>query len=352
MDTFIFGLRFKSDESLQPSADDLAVFLGSPRTPGAPGTREDDLEVFIGHQKRVEAYEQGLARGLGWLDFSERLLLGVLSHTRFFRPALRIAIEEYLYHHHEFLQLDFNKPESFIRSAEDEMGRLSAGKKDDQQKIARLQALIDQRKKDLAALTKRRRVMVGELCHIAAYVLENLEKVRQLSEDAIALLARLQAGGDKTVQLIEDLKAYFKDEVREYRQMRMVTPEYLESVKTEVAKLSQLLTGQVRGDIVAVTGIYENFRVHAVKNTVLLRDLISRAELARKNDGARDVQVFTEIESALIGLISEFRPGMKAPEQAGAGERHEDLLREKRREFLDHIFLLLRDEHKKNKRTS
>ena len=74
------------------------------------------------------------------------------------------------------------------------MARLNPKKKDDQQKIARLQALIDQRKKDLEALTKRRQVMVGELYHIAAYVRDNIVKVQQLCEDAIARLARLQAG--------------------------------------------------------------------------------------------------------------------------------------------------------------
>jgi hypothetical protein len=41
-------------------------------------------------------------------------------------------------------------------------------------------------------------MLTGELCHIAVYVLDNVVMVRQLCEDAIALLARLQAGGEKT----------------------------------------------------------------------------------------------------------------------------------------------------------
>jgi hypothetical protein len=49
------------------------------------------------------------------------MLLSVLSHARFFRPALRIAVDEYKYHHHQQLQLDFAEPETFIRSAESEM---------------------------------------------------------------------------------------------------------------------------------------------------------------------------------------------------------------------------------------
>ena len=87
-------------------------------------------------------------------------------------------------------------------------------------------------------------MLTGELCHIAVYELDNIVMVRQPCEDAIALLARLQAGGEKTGQLIENLKEYFKDEVRDYRQMGKVTPEYLESVKAEVAQLVPFLPGR------------------------------------------------------------------------------------------------------------
>jgi hypothetical protein len=344
MDTSIFGLRFKSNEALQPGTADLSAFLRSPRGPGSPGTHQDDLAVFQRYCATVEQFETMPYQGLGSKDMGERMLLSVLSHTRFFRPALRIAVEEYEYHHHQLLQLDFAKPETFIRSAESEMARLSPKKKEDQQKIARLQELIGQRKNDLEALFRGRRMLTGELCHIAVYVLDNIVMVRQLCEDAIARLARLQAGGEKTGRLIEDLKSYFKDEVRDYRQMGMVTPEYLESVKAEVAQLSQLLARQVHEDIVAVNGIYEGLRGHAAKNTALLGDLIARAEKVRKSDASRETGPFTDLERALIALISDFQPDIKPAEQIGAGVRHEDLLRDKRREMLEHIFVMLREQ--------
>jgi hypothetical protein len=345
MDTSIFGLRFKSNEALQPGAADLSAFLQSPRVPGLPGTHQDDLAVFQRYCAIVEQFEAMRYQSLGGQDMGERMLLSVLSHTRFFRPALRIAVEEYKYYHHQLLQLDLAKPETFIRSAESEMARLSP-KKEDQHKIARLQELIDQRKNDLEALIHGRRMLTGELCHIAVYVLDNMVMVRQLCEDAVTRLARLEAGGEKTGQLIEDLKALFKDEVRDYRQMGKVTPEYLESVKAEVAQLSQLLAQQVHEDIVAMNGIYEGLRGHAEKNTALLGELIARAEKVRKNDASRDIGPFTDLECALIALISDFQPDIKIPEQIGAGVRHEDLLRDKRREMLEHIFVMLREQRK------
>ena len=343
MDVSIFGLRFKSNESLQPAPADLAAFLRSPRLPGKSGTHQDDLAVFTGYLGRVDAYEQALAHGMVRLDFSERMLVGVLSHTRFFKPALRIAIEEYKYHHHQLLQLDFIKPEKFVRSAEEELSKLNPKKREDQQKIARLQVLIDQRKKDLEALATRRRALAGELYHIAVYVRDNIARVQQLCENAISSLAKLQVGGKKTEQLIEDIKEHFRGEVRDHRQAGMVTPEYLESVKTEVAGLSERLKRQVLGDLYAVTGIYEGIYDLAKRNAALLTELIGRADRARKDDARRDNEVFTRIEQTLVALISEFRAEAKAPMPERTEKRLDDLLWEKRREMLDHVFSLLKE---------
>src|SRR5512139_319670 len=146
MDTSLFRLRFKSNAELHPDPADLAAFLRSPRAPGAQGTRQDELAVFTGYLTRVEAYEKASARGQADGEVNDRMLLGVLSHTQFFRPPFRLAIEEYLYHHHQVLTLDFTKPEKFVRSAEEELSRLSPKKKDEQQRIARLQVLVEQRR--------------------------------------------------------------------------------------------------------------------------------------------------------------------------------------------------------------
>jgi hypothetical protein len=267
----------------------------------------------------------------------------VLSHTRFFRPALRVAIEEYLYHHHQLQQLDFNKPEKFIRSAEEELLKLNPKKRDDQQKIARLRALVEQRKGDLEALVQRRRAIGGELCHIVAYVRDNIVKVQQLCEDAISNLAKLQVGGKRTEQLIDDIKEHFRGEVRDHRQAGMVTTEYLESVKAEVADLSLRLKRQLLGDIYAVTGIYEAIYDHAKKNAAVLTELIGLAERARKDDVRRDNEVFGRIERTLVALISEVQAEAKAPAPERTEKRLDDLLWEKRREMLDHVFTLLKE---------
>jgi hypothetical protein len=66
----------------------------------------------------------------------------------------------------------------------------------------------------------------------------------------------------------------------------------------------------------------------------------------RKSDASRDTGPFTDLERALITLISDFQPDIKPPEQIGAGVRHEDLLRDKRREMLEYIFVMLGEQRK------
>ncbi|MEK6743345.1 MAG: hypothetical protein AABZ15_07045 [Nitrospirota bacterium] len=348
MNTSIFGLRIKSNEELQPSPADLAAFLASPRASGSPGRHEDDLAAFIQYLELVETYEREQKQGFGQLEFGDRRLLGVLSHTGFFKPAFRVAIEEYKYHNHQLVLLDFNKPEAFIRSAEAEIGKLNPKKRDDQQKIARLQDMIKQRRKDLEVLSKRRRRIAGELYHIAVYVRDNIVLVQRLCEGAVARLAELQVGGKKTGQMIEDLKEQFKAQVREHRQMGSITPEYLESVKAEVAQLSQRLAKSVLEDIYFVTRIYEGFYEHTRNCAGRLEDLLGWADRVRKKDGSDEDLLFSRIEEVLVSLISEFRVNAKPADPPGGSGQHEELLLEKRRELLDHIFLLLRDQHAKD----
>jgi hypothetical protein len=348
MNTAIFGLRFKSNEVLQPAPVDLSDFLASPRASGVPGRHVDDLAAFIHYSELVESYERDQKQGFGRLDLGERRLLGVLSHIGFFKPAFRVAIEEYKYHARQLVLLDFNKPESFIRSADEEIAKFNPKKRDDQQKIARLQDLIKQRRKDLEILTKRRRMVAGELYHIAVYVRDNIEMVQRLCESAIAHLAKLQVGGEKTGQMIDDLKEQFKVQVREHRQLGSITPEYLEAVKSEVAQLSQRLSQSVLEDIYLMTRIYEGFYDHVKNNAGRLGDLLGWADRVRKKDGNDEDVLFARIEEVLVSLISDFRIEVKPDVLPVEPGRHEDLLLEKRRELLDHIFLLLRDKHKKN----
>ncbi|MDA8100962.1 MAG: hypothetical protein M0042_15195 [Nitrospiraceae bacterium] len=340
MTTAIFGIRFHSNESLQPDPEALAAFLDSPRAPGARERHRDDLAAYVDYLAAIEAFEAGRLHTGGAPDFPERMLLGVLSHSAFFRNTLRIAIEEFKYHRHQLSLLDLQKPRAFIRSAEAELAKLSPKKRDDLPRIARFQDMIAQRKRDLDALLRRREMLAGELYHIAAYINENLVLISRLCEASIEKLALVQVNGEKSAALIEDVKRHFKEQVRDSVQAGGVTKDYLESLKTEVAELTKQLSRLMLEDLYAVTGIYEALHAHVEGASAALRRLLAEADTARKRNGMDSGESYGGIENVLVGLISRFRPqgGAPAPD-AGPSAR---LVAEKQREMLDHVFELLR----------
>lgn len=341
MQTRIFGMRFHSNESLQPGTGEIAAFLDRRRAPGSPERHRDDLAAYAGLLGRIEAYESGQIQMVQGLDLGERMLLGALSHSRFFNAGLRIAVEEYKYHLGQLEGIDLAKPADFIRAAEEELRKLDRKKKEDQPKIARFTAMIGQRRRDQDELERRRRMLAGELCHIAVYVRDNLAKVRKCSEEAITRLAALQVSGDVASRLVEDLKAHFKDQVRDNRDLAGgVTKEYLETLKAEVADLARRLSQLLLGDLYAVTRTFEAIHDHVRDMNMQIETLTAQAEAARERAGGQGGGVFGRIERVLVALITKFpsgeelQPGPEGPQSA--------LLGEKRREMLDQVLGQLR----------
>ncbi len=342
METAIFGLRFKSNETLQPTLEDLRLFLESPRKEGKKEKHGDDLANYLQHLARVEEFEKNRKQGMGQTDFHEKMLLGVLSHSHFFRSSLKSAVEQYKYHYHALMTIDLRKPAAFIKSAEEEIKRFNPKSKDDQAKMARLQGMIDQRSKDLEALKERWPHLGDELHSIAVYVRDNLVRIQKLCESSITVLVGLQIGGEKTGQLIEDIKTHFKEQVRDYLQLGPVTKQYVESLKEEVAKLSKQLSQQVLEDIYAVTRVYEALHDHAQKIAVQLDALVRQVKAEQHKSIEEDRDLFGRIEQALISLITDYHLDTAMPKDARSGDKHDELLFEKRKEMLDHLFDLLK----------
>lgn len=342
MDTPIFGLRFKSNEAVQPSTEDVRSFLETLKKPGGKERHGDDLAKYVRYLNLVEEFETKQKLGVARTEFHEKLHLGALSRSHFFKQPFRSALEQYKYHRHALATLDFKKPSDFIRSAEEEIRGLNPKKKDDQPKIARLQAMVDQRNKDLAALKTRRRELGEELYNITGYIQENLEKIRKLCESSIVVLAGLQVGGEKTGELIEDVKTHFKEQVRDSLQLGQVTKEYIEQLKAEVAELSKQLSQQVLEDVYSVTRVYEAVHDHAKKFSVLLGESLKKIAAGRQASGDGALDLFGKVEQELMALASGFTFETEQRGEAGGANEHGQLLFEKRKEMLDHVFELLK----------
>ena len=152
----IFALRFGSNDELFP-------------------TREELLD-------QVREFALQFRQNASSADLRPRMFYNVIDHTHFAHPSLKLAVEQYQYHSHALRTLDIRKPSAFIRSAEEELKKLSTNKKEDAVKAARLQGMVDERKKTLEEIRKKRAALTAELAHIARYIGDNLRKIKVLCE--------------------------------------------------------------------------------------------------------------------------------------------------------------------------
>ncbi len=337
----IFGLRFESNAALQPSAEDMRAFLVRPKD-GAPGTHKDDLAVYQEYVAQVLGFERGSGPGSAAIGAQSKIVLHALSHSQFFKHTLQTAIEQFKYHRSRLLKFDLKKPLAFIKSAEEEMSRLNPKKKEDQGKIARLRQMVDLRAKDVATMTKNRQELVGELLNIAGYVEDNLGKIMNLCETSITTLVSLHLEGEKTNQLIDDIKDHFKEQVRDQLKLGPVTKQYVETQQQDVAQLSKQLSQHVLEDIYAATKVYEEIHDHAKLHAGRLARSIDKVKSVDADDGDAVRTAFGALEDDLVSLVSTLRLDTAPGDAAPAETKFDKILAEKRAEMLSHLFTLLK----------
>ena len=344
-DKSIFGLRFGSNEKLLPSQEDLQVFLAKTYKPGTREPHAADLATYRKLLEDVQAFEKNLLEDTGRLDFREKMFYGVLVRSSFVSHALGSAVEQYKYHLHALLLLDFRKPEAFIKSAREEMGKLDLKKKDDADKLARLRRMVEDRQWTIEILGKRREVLAEELGDIALYIRDNLIKIEKLCEASIVVLVDVQLRKKKENQLIEDIKEQFKERLRDSLQQGSITRQDLESVKEDVNQLSKEISALIREDVYAMTGLFEAIHGHAKKFAREINTLLIQTGGTEGKGFEEEARLFAQIERVLVSLVSEYRFELKAAE-IRTQTAYEDIFLEKRREMLAYLFALLEKERR------
>jgi chromosome segregation ATPase len=181
------------------------------------------------------------------------------------QPRSPLAVAQFKYYAQAFRSIDFKKPVAFIRSAEEEISKLNPKKKDDAVKIARLREMVDERKRAFETLKKRRVALTAELSHIALYIRDNLVKIEKLCKAANAVLTVPQTAWNEEDRSIEDIKAQYKEQLRDALHHGTVTRQHLDAAKKEVAVLSKEISDLLREDISTLGGLYEAIRDHAGK---------------------------------------------------------------------------------------
>ena len=335
-DKTIFGLRFRSNEKLQPSIDGLRIFLDSPKKEDKGKLHSDDLAAYRDLLNAVESFEHGQQEG-----FRDWMLFTVLDHSHLVKPALKSAVEQYKYHMHSLSELDLKKPSAFIKSAEEEIARLNPKKKDEAARKERLLGMVEERKRALDALKKRWLGLAEELSHITAYLGDNFAKIMKLSEESIIILVSDQISRKKEGDLIEDIKTQFKERLRESLHQGTITREQLEAAKEEVAGLSKRTADLLRADVYALTQLYEAIHEYSGRASRELAIMMGAIETKKHASFDVDLELYAQVENTLVLLTRGCRFEIKATD-IGTGTEQDRILTEKRKEMLDHLFDLLR----------
>jgi len=256
IDKTIFGLRFGANDELFPLQEDLRVFLESPKEENGKKLHGEDLTMYNGMLESIKAYGYYHARGTAAENLQRKVFISVLEHVSFFNPAFKSVIEQYKYHFHALKAIDFKKPKGFIRSAEEEIGRLNPKKKDEAARLARLRGMVDERKSALEALEKRWEALAKELNHIARYVRENLVKIERLCGASVGILADTQTALHEESRIIDEIKVQFKEHLKDSLHRGQLSKQDLEEVKRAVDTLSQEISEFIREDLNAMAGLY------------------------------------------------------------------------------------------------
>ncbi len=332
-DDTIFGLRFRANGKLQLSIDGLKIFLDSPKKEDKGKQHGDDLAAYRDLLKAVESFEQGKQE-----RFHDWMLFTVLDHSHLVKPALKSAVEQYKYHFFNLSELDLKKPSAFIKSAEEEIAKLNPKKKEEVARKERLAGMVEERKGALNSLMKQWLALAEELNHIIAYIRDNLAKIVRLTEKSIAVLEGEKISRRKEGDLIEDIKTQFKERLRESLRQGTVTREDLETAKAEVASLSKRTADLIRADVYTLTQLYVAIHEYCGKASSELDRRVDEIQNKKHASFDEDLDLYTQVERILILFTQDCHFEIQAEDI----DTHDQVLMDKRKEMLGHLFDLLR----------
>jgi hypothetical protein len=345
-DKSIFGLRFGANVSIQPTQDELLMFLRSRKKEDRPDLQGSVLATYNDVLERVLLFQSGQLLDVPAGDEHDKMFYGVLCQSCFFNRGLKSAVEQYKYHLHALGATDVRKARAFIEAAGQEISLLNQGRKADAARRAKIQDLVDERKKALETFTSRRPAMVKELGHLALYIRDNLFKIAKRCETSIVILVGSTIERMKEKQLIEDVKLYLKEQLEyDLHDGFDIAGQRLENAKKDFAFLSREISNSFTENIFALTQLYESIYDHTLKTALDIDALMAENRRTRNRSVAEEIELFTRIEKVLDSLISAKRFELKATE-GNSITMHKNVFRQKRREMFDYLFMLMQKDRR------
>jgi hypothetical protein len=276
----------------------------------------------------------------------------VLDHTKFVNSELLSAVELYNDHLQSLTSLDFVNPTALIKSAEKEMCNIGTNRVGDAARMAKLQTMVKAQKQSLSELKRHWLTLSSELLRFARYIRDKMTTIEELCGASIAILSDCEIVRKKERQRIEDIKKYYKTQLKNDLYSSQVTWRDLENAKKEFDVLSGEIFTLGREDIYTLTELYTAIRDQAKKTANEIDMLLAEIE-SKKNESVKENKdLFTRVGHVLVSLLSDHHIELKASRNR-VETADENIIRAIRKEVLDYLFEVVQKERRaKNDRRS
>ena len=334
--TNIFTPRVSPRQDLQPTTEQLSAFLEQRKKEGHLAS----LVSGIGRVRMmlidIDAFEQRRKLEPGLQDLRERMVFGVLRHTRFLCEEVLTAATQHEYQLYALNESDFDSPAEFIASAEQTMKKLKRGKIEDMIRMGRLSEMVGERRRIIAGLDALWSALTGEMLHIVDHVRENLLRIETLCRKSIVVLVEIGLDKKQENELIKDVREKFIKELKTAAGVRKLTEEDLVKGNEICDRLAKKLSEMIRDDLYSLSRLYET--VHDRVKSVVAELDAQLIDLARLKAGERKeaLHVYRKIGDTLVSLIADFPAELKPGKVELGGTRNAHLM-EKRRDMVDHL---------------
>jgi len=334
--TTIFGPRVTTRKDLQPAPEELGAFLEQMRKQGTLMPLVKGLARLRLLLVDIDAFEQRRRLDPGQQDLRDRMVFGVLLHTRFINEELLQAVTLFHYHLRTLASLDLESPAEFIVAAERTMKKLNRKRIDHALRMVRLTEMIEERKKMIASIEAQSAQLSAELWSIAWYVQDNLVAMEMLCRKSIVILVEIGLEKQKESELIEAIRKQFKKELSASIGDRQITTDAVAKVKHVVDRLTHKLSRLIRDDVYHLSQLYEVIHDHMQAAAKELGGLLTGAAGVKGNRGQDSIKLFQRIGEALVSLITNYPRELK-PYKSALDTTTNALVLEKRREMVDHL---------------
>lgn len=299
----IFESRRTARESIRPTDESLAVFLSN--TEKECG-RELHLDDLAGYRRLLHEIEHPAEADAGDEPAQIGLIIrnGVFGRSRYINAELPRAVEEFKYHLEALHALDFKSPMTLLKSLELEMNRLDIKQSRDLILMVKFQEMITGQKKIRSRLMQRYVEIAAELFDIALYVRNNMHLIEERCRAAAAMLSNFEMGREKERQMIEEIKASIKNQLKSVLNRGALSKKDVDIARREFTLLTGEISQLVRADAASLRSCYQQLADSTGKAARAIDSLLHEIEIKKNGTVKENRSLFRLVGDVLVTLVT------------------------------------------------